>query len=72
MTKESLEYKVPSFRTKFVTLFLQNTRILPLVYYILGIAVYTGKDTKMAKNQKEKTHKFSTVERYSFYSFLQS
>ena len=31
---------------------------------LLGVAVYTGKDTKMAKNQKEKTHKFSTVERF--------
>lgn len=31
--------------------------------YAYGVVVYTGSDTKMAQNQKGKTHKFSTVER---------
>lgn len=31
--------------------------------YVYGLAVYTGKETKMALNQKEKTYKFSTIEK---------
>ncbi|XP_057301942.1 phospholipid-transporting ATPase IF-like isoform X1 [Hydractinia symbiolongicarpus] len=31
--------------------------------YCYGLAVYTGRDTKMAQNQKDKTTKFSSVEK---------
>ncbi|KAM7451065.1 putative phospholipid-transporting ATPase IF [Porites harrisoni] len=31
--------------------------------YTFGVAVYTGKETKMALNQKQAAHKFSTVEK---------
>ncbi|XP_066929021.1 phospholipid-transporting ATPase IF-like isoform X2 [Clytia hemisphaerica] len=31
--------------------------------HVYGLAVYTGKETKMALNQKEKTYKFSTIEK---------
>ncbi|XP_065055666.1 phospholipid-transporting ATPase IF-like isoform X1 [Rhopilema esculentum] len=33
------------------------------VPYVFGLAVYTGKETKMALNQQEKATKFSSVER---------
>ena len=32
---------------------------------ILGCAVYTGQDTKMALNSKLTSNKFSTVEKYA-------
>ncbi|CAB3997846.1 probable phospholipid-transporting ATPase IF isoform X2, partial [Paramuricea clavata] len=31
--------------------------------YVFGVAVYTGMDTKMALNQRQNPHKYSTVER---------
>ena len=31
--------------------------------FLIGLAVYTGKETKMALNQKEKVSKFSNIER---------
>ena len=34
-----------------------------LSFLQIGLAVYTGKETKMALNQKEKTYKFSTIEK---------
>lgn len=34
-----------------------------LFFFSKGLAVYTGKETKMALNQKEKTYKFSTIEK---------
>ena len=42
--------------------------IVSVVHFIVhsfhtGLAIYTGKETKMALNQKEKVSKFSNIER---------
>ena len=40
-----------------------NVLYLIVLSFLTGLAVYTGKETKMALNQKEKVSKFSNIER---------
>jgi len=45
---------------------LRGTR-LKNTDYIFGIVVYTGKDTRLARNSEKSEAKFSTVERLALY-----
>ena len=38
--------------------------------YILGVAAYTGQDTKMSQNSKINANKFSSVERTLNFCFM--
>ena len=44
--------------------------ISSLCVFVLGCAIYTGPETKMALNSKAKATKFSRVERYGHFDDL--
>lgn len=59
----AVKYFLRCFSANECISLVKHVRVLKIMFYFTGVAIYTGMETKMALNYKSKSQKRSAVEK---------